>query len=166
MTQMIFVNLPVPDLERSKAFYEAIGFANNPMFTDETAACMVLSEAVNVMLLTHAKWRDFTPKAIPDAHSYAQVMLALSADSKDAVNELVDRAVAAGGSADPTPTQDFGFMFGRSFEDPDGHIWETMWMDRRPRARRCSLPKPVEPSRGQAALAEHAGSKIQRGEPT
>lgn len=129
MTQMIFVNLPVADLAKSMAFYEAIGFTNNPMFTDETAACMVLSDAINVMLLTHAKWSDFTPKAIPDARSSAQVMLALSADSKAAVNGLVDEAVAAGGSADPTPTQDFGFMFGRSFEDPDGHIWETMWMD-------------------------------------
>jgi uncharacterized protein len=129
MTQMIFVNLPVTDLEKSKAFYEKVGFTNNPQFTDDTAACMVLSEAINVMLLTHAKWGDFTSKAIPDARSNAQVMLALSADSKDAVNSLVDKAVAAGGAADPTPTQDFGFMFGRSFEDPDGHIWETMWMD-------------------------------------
>ena len=129
MTQMIFVNLPVTDLAKSKAFYEKVGFTNNPQFTDNTAACMVLSEAINVMLLTHDKWADFTPKAIPDARSNAQVMLALSADSKNDVNGLVDKAVAAGGSADPTPTQDFGFMFGRSFEDPDGHIWETMWMD-------------------------------------
>ena len=102
---------------------------NRAPAADETAACMVLSEAIHVMLLTHDKWRTFTSKAIPDAHQSAQVMLALSSDSKAGVTELVEKAVAAGGKADPMPTQDLGFMFGRSFEDPDGHIWETMWMD-------------------------------------
>ena len=90
---------------------------------------MVFSESINVMLLTHDKWKTFTPKTIPDAHKSAQVLLCLTSDSKDGVNALVDAAVGAGGKADPTPTQDYGFMFGRSFEDPDGHIWETMWMD-------------------------------------
>ncbi|MGH8336614.1 MAG: VOC family protein [Gammaproteobacteria bacterium] len=129
MSKMIFINLPVTDLAKSKAFYEAVGAPNNPQFTDDTAACMVFSEAIHVMLLTHEKWATFTSKAIPDAHQNAQVLLCLSSDTKDGVSELVDAAVGAGGKADPTPTQDFGFMFGRSFEDPDGHIWEVMWMD-------------------------------------
>ena len=129
MSKLIFINLPVSDLEKSKAFYEAVGAANNPQFTDETAACMVVSDVIHVMLLTHDKWKTFTSKAIPNAHDSAQVLLCLSSDTKGGVSELVDKAVSAGGKADPTPTQDFGFMFGRSFEDPDGHIWEIMWMD-------------------------------------
>ena len=130
MPQMIFVNLPVTDLEKSKAFYEAVGAANNPAFTDDTAACMVVEEgSIHVMLLTHEKWATFTSKKIPDAHTAAQVLLCVSADSRDAVDGQVDKAVKAGGKADPTPTQDYGFMYGRSFEDPDGHIWEVMWMD-------------------------------------
>jgi predicted lactoylglutathione lyase len=130
MPQMIFVNLPVTDLDKSKAFYEAVGAANNPAFTDDTAACMVVEEgSIHVMLLTHAKWATFTSKAIPDAHTTAQVLICVSADSREAVDGQVDKAVKAGGKADPTPTQDYGFMYGRSFEDPDGHIWEVMWMD-------------------------------------
>jgi uncharacterized protein len=129
MSKMIFINLPVADLDRSKAFYEAIGATNNPQFSDETAACMVVSETIHVMLLTHDKWRQFTSKPIVDAHASAQVLLCLSAESKDDVIGYVNKAVAAGGRGDPTPTQDFGFMYGRSFEDPDGHIWEVMWMD-------------------------------------
>lgn len=129
MAKMIFVNLPVTDLKRSMAFYEAVGAANNPQFTDHTAACMVLSESIFTMLLTHDKWRQFTSKPIVDAHANAQVMLALSADSRDAVSAMVEKAANAGGKADPNPTQEFGFMYGRSFEDPDGHIWEVMWMD-------------------------------------
>jgi uncharacterized protein len=129
VTKMIFVNLPVADLAKSMAFYEAIGAPNNPQFSDETAACMVVSDTIHVMLLTHDKWRSFTSKTIPEAKTSAQVLLCLTADSKDEVTRYVDKAVAAGGAGDPTPTQDFGFMFGRSFEDPDGHIWEVMWMD-------------------------------------
>ena len=129
MSMKIFINLPVGDLTKSMGFYEAIGASNNPQFTDDSAACMVFSEAIHVMLLTHDRWRSFTSKSIPDAHKSAQVMLALSAETKAAVSQLVEKAAAAGGKADPLPTQDFGFMFGRSFEDPDGHIWETMWMD-------------------------------------
>ena len=129
MTQMIFVNLPVADLAKSKTFYEAIGARNEPKFSDETAAMMSFSEAVNVMLLTHDKWREFTPKAIPDARTHAQVLLALSRDSKEAVDAIVADARKAGAVIDPTPQQDYGFMYGRSFEDPDGHIWEVMWMD-------------------------------------
>jgi predicted lactoylglutathione lyase len=129
MTQMIFVNLPVNDLAKSRAFYEAIGFTNNPMFTDETAACMVLSDAIHVMLLTHPKWKSFTDKAIPDASKNAQLMLAISRDSREAVDAITETAARNGGNPDCNPKQDYGFMYGRSFEDPDGHIWEPMWMD-------------------------------------
>ena len=129
MTKTIFINLPVTDLARSMAFYEAVGFSNNPMFTNEQAAAMAWSEEIVVMLLTHDFWKTFTSKAIPDAANTAQVLLCLSQDSKEAVEEIVGKAVAAGGKADPTPTQDMGFMYGRSFEDPDGHIWENAYMD-------------------------------------
>lgn len=129
MTKMIFVNLPVADLPRSKAFYEAIGFTNEPKFTNETAACMVASDAIYVMLLTHDFWKTFTSKTIPDAKTSAQLMLALSFDSRDEVDAIVDAATKAGGTPDCNPKQDFGFMYGRSFEDPDGHIWEPNWMD-------------------------------------
>ncbi|GGE32895.1 hypothetical protein GCM10007276_07690 [Agaricicola taiwanensis] len=129
MPKLVFINLPVTDLSRSKAFYEAVGATNNPQFTDDTAACMVLSDTIHVMLLTHEKFRQFTPKAIADARTTSEVLICLSADSRGEVDGLVDKAVNAGGKGDPTPTQDFGFMYGRSFEDLDGHIWETMWMD-------------------------------------
>ncbi len=129
MSKMIFVNLPVTDLKRSTAFYEAVGAVKNPAFSDDTASGMVLSDTIHVMLLTHDKWRQFTSKPIVDAHANAQVLLCLSAGSRDEVSALVEKAAAAGGKADPTPVQDYGFMFGRSYEDPDGHIWEIMWMD-------------------------------------
>ena len=130
MSRMIFVNLPVTDLGRSMAFYEAVGAANEPKFTNEGAAMMRFSEEVNVMLLTHDFWRTFTSKAIPDARTSAQVLLCLSADSPASVDAQVAAAQAAGGVIDPTPKQDMGgMMYGRSFEDPDGHIWEVMWMD-------------------------------------
>ena len=129
MPKMIFVNLPVTDLTRSTAFYEAIGGEKNPQFSDETATCIVLSETIHIMLLTHDKYRQFTSKPIADAHSTSQVLICVSADSRDGVDTIVDQAVSAGGRADPGPKQDFGFMYGRSFEDPDGHHWEVMWMD-------------------------------------
>ena len=130
MSRMIFVNLPVTDLKRSMAFYEAVGATNEPKFTNEAAAMMRFSDEVNVMLLTHDFWRTFTTKQIPDAHQSAQVLLCLSADSREAVDAQVEAAWDAGGVTDPTPKQDMGgMMYGRSFEDPDGHIWEVMWMD-------------------------------------
>ncbi len=129
MPQMLFVNLPVTDLPRSQSFYEAVGFTNNPQFSDETASGMVLSDAIHVMLLTHDKWRQFTDRTIPNAHESAQVMLCLSRDSREAVDAIVADAKAAGGLPDPTPIQEYDFMYGRSFADPDGHIWEVMWMD-------------------------------------
>lgn len=129
MSRMIFVNLPVADLDRSKAFYEAVGFTNNPQFSDENAACMVWSDAIYAMLLKHDFWKTFTSKTIPDAKTTAQVLLALTQDSAAEVDAIVERAAKAGGSTDPTPKQDLGFMYGRSFEDPDGHIWENTFMD-------------------------------------
>ena len=129
MTKLIFVNLPVTDLARATAFYQAIGAEKNEQFSDETASCMVLSETIHVMLLTHDKFRQFTPKKIADARTSSEVLICISAESREAVDDVVGKAQAAGGGADPGPKQDYGFMYGRSFEDPDGHIWEVMWMD-------------------------------------
>jgi predicted lactoylglutathione lyase len=129
MAKMIFVNLPVSDLARSTAFYQAIGAEKNPQFSDETASCMVLSDIIHVMLLTHDKYRQFTSKKIADAKATSQVLICVSADNRQAVDDVVAKAQGAGGVADPGPVQDYGFMYGRSFEDPDGHHWEVMWMD-------------------------------------
>ena len=125
---MIFVNLPVADLPRARGFYESVGFSINEMFSDETAACVVISETIYVMLLTHAKMVYFTNLPIGDAKTATQHMLALSRDSRDAVDAFADAALAAGGSISG-PTQDHGWMYNRSIADPDGHIWEPMWMD-------------------------------------
>ena len=129
MTRMIFVNLPVRDLQKSRAFLEALGAANEPKFTDETAACMTFCESIHVMLLTHDKFRQFTPRPIADASLGSEVLLCLSSESRGNVDSSVERAVAAGGTADPSPKQDYGVMYGRSIADPDGHIWELIWMD-------------------------------------
>ena len=129
MSKMIFINLPVSDLRKSTAFYEAVGAAKNPQFSDDTGSCMVFSDTIHVMLLTHEKFSFFSPRAIPNAHETAQMLLCVSADSRDGVDDLVAKAGKGGGKADPCATQDHGFMYGRSFEDPDGHIWEVMWMD-------------------------------------
>lgn len=128
MTNMIFVNLPVVDLPKSKAFYEALGFTSNPTFSDETAASMVWSEAIYVMLLTHDKWKSFTTRPIPPSTS-SEVSLALRLDSKEAVDAMNDAAAANGGNGDINPVQDHGFMYGRDFTDPDGHVWGPFWMD-------------------------------------
>lgn len=129
MPKLIFVNLPITNLPASIEFYSAIGATQNLNFSDDTAACMVVSETIHVMLLTHDKYRQFTTKEIPDAKRSAQVLICVSEEDRDAVDARVASAVGAGGLADPTPVQDYGFMYGRSFEDPDGHIWEVMWMD-------------------------------------
>jgi uncharacterized protein len=129
MAKMIFVNLPVADLPRATAFYEAIGAVKNEQFCDGTGSCMVFSETIHTMLLTHDKFRQFTPKKIADAKISSEVLICLSADSRDEVDGIVAKAQAAGAGVDPCPKQDYGFMYGRSFEDPDGHIWEVMWMD-------------------------------------
>ncbi len=129
MSKLIFVNLPVADLARTTAFYEAVGAVKDARFSDHTASCMVFSETIHAMLLTHDKFRQFTPKAIADAKKSTEVLIAISADSREAVDATVDAAGTAGGTIDPGPKQDHGFMYSRSFEDPDGHIWEVVWMD-------------------------------------
>jgi predicted lactoylglutathione lyase len=128
MARMIFVNLPVADLAASMAFYQGLGFSNNPQFTDETAACMVWSDSIFVMLLTHAKWQTFTSRPIA-AKDSSEVLLALSLDSKAEVDTMAQAAAAHGGTADINPVQDLGFMFSRSLTDLDGHVWEAFWMD-------------------------------------
>jgi hypothetical protein len=129
MSKLIFVNLPVSDLARATAFYEAIGAKKNEQFCDHTASCMVFSETIHAMLLTHDKYRQFTTKKIVDAKDSSEVLICISADDRQSVDDIVEKAAPAGGRLDPTPKQDYGFMYGRSFEDPDGHIWEVMWMD-------------------------------------
>ena len=130
MSRLIFVNLPVEDLGRSKRFYEALGARNEPKFSNEAAAMMVLSDTINVMLLTKPFYAGFISKPIADAHQTSQVLLAISCDSPAEVDKLVDAAATNGGKADPGPKQEMGgMMYGRSFEDPDGHHWEPMWMD-------------------------------------
>jgi predicted lactoylglutathione lyase len=128
MQKMIFVNLPVADLPKAMAFYAGLGFTNNPHFSDETAACMVWSETIHVMLLTHDKWRHFTSRPIPPNTS-SEVMLALAFESRAAVDAIADAAKAKGGAADINPAQDHGFMYSRALADPDGHVWEAFWMD-------------------------------------
>lgn len=128
MVNKIFVNLPVKDLDRSIAFFKAIGFSFNPQFTDKTAACMVMSNDIYAMLLTHDKVKEFSKKPIADAHKTLEVLTALAVESKEKVNELAGKALKAGAQEAYSP-KDYGFMFTRSFEDPDGHIWEVFWMD-------------------------------------
>ena len=128
MATSIFINLPVKDLETSKAFFGKLGWTFNPQFTDETAASMVISDSIYAMLLTHDKYRQFTDKAIADTTKTSAVLIALSVDSPADVNRIVDAALAAGASQ-PKPPQDYGFMQMRTFEDLDGHHWEILWMD-------------------------------------
>ncbi|MGW1229686.1 VOC family protein [Streptomyces sp. NPDC001478] len=128
MPQMIFVNLPVKNLATTKEFFGKLGYSFNPQFSDEHTACMVISDAIFAMLLEEPRFKDFTKKEIADASATTEVILALSADSREKVDELVDAALAHGGSP-ANDTQDLGFMYGRSFQDPDHHLWEVVWMD-------------------------------------
>ncbi|SHM84271.1 VOC family protein [Rhizobacter sp. OV335] len=128
MTKMIFVSLPVTDLAASIAFYKALGFEQNPQFSDDTAACMVWSETIHAMLLTHAKWRTFTERPMSPAGT-SKVMLGLTVDSREAVDRMNKAAAEHGGQADANPVQDLGFMYGRDLADPDGHLWGAIWMD-------------------------------------
>lgn len=128
MTKMIFISLPVTDLAGSIAFYEALGFTRNPQFSDDASACMVWSEAIHAMLLTHAKWRTFTQRPFPAAGSIGS-MLSLSMDSREAVDAMQSAAAAHGGQADANPAEDLGFMYSRDLADPDGHLWATFWMN-------------------------------------
>lgn len=123
MATKIFVNLPVKELGRSKQYFAALGYTFNPQFTNDDAACMVISEDIFAMLLTEPFFKTFTTKSIVDARGAAEVMVALSCDSRAAVDKIVDAAIGAGGKS-PKQAQDHGFMYSRSVEDPDGHIWE------------------------------------------
>ncbi len=128
MATKIFVNLPVQDLKKSIDFFTKLGFSFNPQFTDETATCMIVSEDIFVMLLTHAKFKSFTPKPICDATKSTEVLVCLSCDSRDKVDDMVRKALAAGGTTYSQP-QDHGFMYAHGFQDLDGHIWELVYME-------------------------------------
>ncbi|WP_374166174.1 VOC family protein [Arcticibacter sp. MXS-1] len=128
MATQIFVNLPVKELSRSVDFFTRLGYTFNPQFTDEKATCMIISDTIYVMLLTEAFFQSFTKKEILDAHKAVECSIAISADSKDAVNKMVAKAEAAGATI-PNPASDYGFMYQHSFEDLDGHHWEFVWMD-------------------------------------
>src|SRR5688572_17574925 len=128
MATKIFVNLPVKDLKKSMKFFSSLGYSFNPQFTDETAACMVISDDIYAMLLTHAKFKEFTPKAVCDATKSTEVLIALSCESRQHVDDLVRKATAAGGST-YADRKDYGFMYQHGFQDPDGHIWELIYME-------------------------------------
>jgi len=128
MNTQIFVNLPVADLPRSRAFFQALGYALNEQFSDDTAACVVISDQIHAMLLTHPKFREFTPKAICDTAKACEVLICLSCESRQDVDALVAKALAAGGTRYAEP-KDYGFMYQHSFQDPDGHAWELIYMD-------------------------------------
>jgi hypothetical protein len=139
----IFVNVPVADLERSMAFFGRLDFTFDERFTDESCACMVVSDQASVMLLRRERFGDFTPKEVADAAATTEAILCVSAESREDVDRLADTALRAGGTAANAP-MDHGFMYGRSFNDPDGHLWEIMWM----------APEAVE--RGPAEFAEQS----------
>jgi hypothetical protein len=128
MARKIFVNLPIRDMNRSQAFFKALGFSFNPQFTNEQGACMVISEDIYAMLLVESFFQTFTQKPVADARKGTEVLVCLSCDSREEVDELVRKAIAAGGAA-PNKVQDHGFMYAHGFEDLDGHLWELVWMD-------------------------------------
>ena len=128
MATQIFVNLPVKDLDKSIAFFTKLGYTFNPQFTDANATCMIISENIFTMLLVEPFFKGFTDKEIVNAHKSTEVLMGLSADSRAGVDDLVNKAVAAGG-IEPRPAQDHGFMYSRNFSDLDGHIWEIFWMN-------------------------------------
>ena len=128
MSTQIFVNLPVKQLQQSIEFFTQLGFQFNPQFTDETATCMIVSENIFVMLLTHEKFQTFTPNPICDATKSTEVLTCLSMESRASVDEMVHKAVAAGGNTQNEP-QDHGFMYAHGFQDLEGHIWELVYME-------------------------------------
>lgn len=128
MTKTLFISLPVTRLSASTAFYKALGFSQNPQFSSEDGSAMVWSEAIHVMLVTHAKWRTFTQRPLPPAGSCG-MMLSLALESRAAVDAMNEAATAHGGQADVNPMEDHGFMYTRDLADPDGHMWAALWMD-------------------------------------
>jgi len=131
MNKQIFLNLPVADLAKSKTFFQALGYPLNPQFTGEGGACVVISETISVMLSTHAKFREFTPKAVCDTTQAVEVLISLSCESREEVDTLVAKALAAGGSSYEKP-EDYGFMYMHSFVDLDGHGWNLLHMSAQP----------------------------------
>lgn len=127
MPKQIFLNLPVADLPKSKAFYQALGFTLNPAFSDDTGACVVVSDTISVVLATHDKFRQFTPKAVCDTSQAVEVLINLSCESRQEVDDLVAKALAAGGTTYDQP-EDLGFLYSHSFLDPDGHGWGLFHM--------------------------------------
>jgi hypothetical protein len=128
MATKIFVNLPVKNLSKSIEFFTRLGYTFNPQFTDETATCMIVSEDIYIMLLTEEKFKMFTKKEIADATHSTEAIICLSADSREKVDEMINKALEAGGTT-PNEKQDHGFMYGWGYQDLDGHLWEVMWMD-------------------------------------
>ena len=128
MPQMIFVNIPVADVARSRRFYEALGYTINEKFSDPTAACVVLSETIYFMILNHARFTGFATKPLADPATTTAVMIALSQDSRESVDTFTEAAIRAGGT-EPKPAQDLGFMYSRTLHDPDGNVLEAFWMD-------------------------------------
>jgi predicted lactoylglutathione lyase len=128
MNTKIFINLPVKDLQKTIAFFTKLGFTFNPQFTNEKATCMIINEEAYAMLLVEEFFKTFTPKALADARQSTEVLLAFSTDSREKVDEMINTALEAGGE-EVRATQDLGFMYSRSFNDLDGHIWEIFWMD-------------------------------------
>jgi len=128
MATEIFVNITTTNLPRAKEFYEGLGWSINPMFTDENAACVVIDERIYLMVLTREFFGTFTKKQIPDPHTHSQLQTALSRDSREEVDALLEKALAAGGT-EPKEAQDYGFMYSRDFEDPDGNEFSVLWMD-------------------------------------
>lgn len=128
MPTMMFLNIPVRDLKASMAYYKALGFEHNPQFTDDTAACIVFSDTIFAMILTHEKFLSFSPKPIPDPAQFTQALYGLSRDSREAVDEVAEAGLKAGGT-EARPAQDYGFMYSRAIADLDGHVWEYIWMD-------------------------------------
>ncbi len=127
-SRKLFVNLAVAELGRSVDFFTKLGFSFDPRFTDETTTCMLVGEDAYVMLLERPRFQDFTKKEVVDSTRQTEAILALGADSRDGVDELADKALASGGSPANDPME-MGWMYGRSFQDPDGHLWEVFWMD-------------------------------------
>ena len=140
MAKMISINLPVSDVARSTAFYRAIGFTKNAQFSDHTTSCLIFSDTIQIMLMSHDKYRYFTSKEIADPKTMSLALLCLFVDSRRAVDDMIGKAKAAGGNLDPSPVDDFDFMYGRSFEDPDGHMWGVSWMDVEAAAKAMAAP--------------------------
>jgi predicted lactoylglutathione lyase len=140
MAKMIFINLPVSDLARSTDFYQAIGAVKNPQFSDHTVSCLVFSDTIHLMLMTNDKYRFFTSKEIADPRTMSLALLCLFVDNRQEVDDMIGKAKAAGGGLDPSPVDDYDFMYGRSFEDPDGHMWGVSWMDTEAAAKAMAAP--------------------------